>query len=29
MDNDISQEGFFYQDLEKVAQILSLINEGI
>lgn len=29
MDNEISQEGFFYQDLDKVAHVLALINEGL
>ena len=29
MDNDICQEGFFYQDLDKVAKVLALINEGM
>jgi succinate dehydrogenase flavin-adding protein (antitoxin of CptAB toxin-antitoxin module) len=29
MDNDICQEGFYYQDLDKVAKVLALINEGM
>ena len=29
MDNEICQEGFYYQDLDKVAKVLALINEGM
>lgn len=29
MSNEINQEGFYYHDLEKVAQILELILKGI
>jgi succinate dehydrogenase flavin-adding protein (antitoxin of CptAB toxin-antitoxin module) len=29
MDNELCQEGFYYNDLEKVAHVLELICEGI
>jgi hypothetical protein len=29
MDNELNQQGFYYQDLDKVAKVLSLICEGI
>lgn len=29
MDNEIDQQGFYYEDLGKVAQVLDLICDGI
>ncbi len=29
MNNEISQEGFYYHDLDKVAQVLELIFKGL
>jgi hypothetical protein len=29
MDNELAREGFFFSELDKVAKVLRLINDGI